>query len=79
MSAHFRQLKAPHPVRPNALRSFWILVAVAILATGSLSRSLTASPSPATGLAVAFSGLTALLAITLAVRVMTALSRARRS
>lgn len=79
MSVHFRQPKAPHPVRSNALRSFWILVAVAILATGSLSSSLTATPSPTTGLSVAVSGLIALVSFTLAVRVMVALSRARRN
>jgi hypothetical protein len=79
MSAHFRQPKAPHPVRPKALRSFWILVVVAVLAAGSLSSSLTATPSPTTGLRVAVSGLIALLAITLAIRVMMALGRARRS
>ena len=78
MSAHFRQPKAPHPVRPKALRSFWILVGVAVLAAGSLSSSLTATPSPTTGLRVAVSGLIALLALTLAIRVMMALSRARR-
>jgi hypothetical protein len=79
MSGHSRQPETPRPVRRNALRSFWILVGVAVLATGSLSSSVTASPSPATGLAVALSGLIALLAITLAVRVMMALGRARRS
>lgn len=75
MSAHSPQAQT---ARRNPLRSFWILVAVAVLATGSLSSSLTATPSPTTGLRVAASGLIALLAITLAVRVMIALSRARR-
>jgi len=79
MSGHSRQQEAPRPVQRNARRLFWILVVVTILATGSLSSALTASPSPAAGLAVALSGLIALLAITLTVRVMMALSRARRS
>ncbi len=78
MSSHSPQAKTAQPVHGKARRSFWVLVAVAILATGSLSRSLTAPPSPATGLALALSGLIALLAVSLAVRVMTALSRARR-
>ena len=79
MSGHSRQQETPRPVRRNARRSFWILVVVATLATGSLSSALSASPSPAAGLAVALSGLIALLAITLTVRVMMALSRAHRS
>ena len=75
MSAHTPQ--AP-TARRKPLRSFWILVGVAVLAAGSLSSSLTATPSPTTGLRVAVSGLIALVSLTLAVRVMIALGRGRR-
>ncbi len=79
MPSHPPQAQTAHPVRRKAQRSFWILLAVAVLATGSLSSSLTATPSPTTGLRVAVSGLITLVSVTLAVRVMIALSRARRS
>ena len=79
MHSHPPQAQAAHPVRRKAQRSFWILLAVAVLATGSLSSSLTATPSPTTGLRVAVSGLITLVSVTLAVRVMIALGRARRS
>ncbi len=75
MSAHSPQTQT---ARRNPLRSFWILVGVATLAAGSLTGSLAASPSPTTGLRVAVSGLIALVSLTLAIRIMVALSRARR-
>ena len=77
----------PGPSRPprvahldhhSAQRSFWFLVVVAILATGSLSSALAAPPSPLTGLRVAVSGLVLLASLTLATRVMIAAERARR-
>lgn len=65
------------PLR-RARRSFWALVAIAMLAAGSLSAGLGSSPGPATGMRVAFSGLILIAAIGLAARVMVALERARR-
>ena len=51
-------------------RTFWILVGVAVLATGWLSRSLTATPGPAAGMAVTLSGLVAVAAAGLALRIL---------
>ena len=78
MASHSPQAQTAHPVQRKAQRTFWILLAVTVLASGSLSSSLTATPSPTTGLRVAVSGLIALVSLTLAARVMIALSRARR-
>ncbi|MHB1290086.1 MAG: hypothetical protein ACYC3U_12465, partial [Georgenia sp.] len=59
-------------VQGRARRSFWILLAVAIVATGSLSSALSAAPSPAVGAWFAVSAIAALVSIGLAVRVMSA-------
>lgn len=59
-------------------RTFWVLVAVAVVATGSLSRALTADPGPATGVAVALAGLVALAAVGLALRILVVTGRAGR-
>ena len=59
-------------------RTFWVLVAVAVVATGSLSRALGAHPSPATGVAVALAGLVALAAVGMAVRILVVTGRAGR-
>lgn len=67
-----------NPVSRKANRSFWILVGVAVLATGALSKALMATPSPLTGIRVAASGLILLAAVALAARVMIALVRAQR-
>lgn len=58
-------------------RTFWVLVAVAVLATGSLSRALTAPPGGATGLAVALTGLVAVVAAGLALRILAVTGRPR--
>jgi len=63
----------------RARRSFWVLVAVAVLATGTLTRALTAEPSPLTGLGVLGSALVLMVAVGLAARVLLALERARRA
>lgn len=71
----------PHPARSafrRAYRSFWLLLAVAVLTTGALSSALAAPPSPFTGLRVAVNGLVLMSSMTLATRVMLALERARR-
>lgn len=78
MSDHACQTGAGRSTRRRAYLWFWILVAVAVLATGALSSALTATPSPLTGLRVAASGLILLGSLTLAARVMIALERARR-
>ena len=65
-------------VHRSAQRSFWLLVLVAVLATGSLNSAFRAVPSPLTGLRVAASGLVLIASLTLATRVMIAVERARR-
>lgn len=62
----------------RARRSFWGLVIVAALATGSLSVALKGHPGPSTGLQVAISGIVLVTTIALAARVMIALEQARR-
>ena len=59
-------------------RVFWVLVAVAVLSTGSLTSALARPPGAWTGLTVAASGVVLLLAATLASRVMLALEQQRR-
>lgn len=61
------------PARPSpsrARRSFWLLLAIAVLALGSLSDALASPPAPATGLRVAASGLLLLASTSLAARVL---------
>lgn len=63
---------------PHRLRfTFGILVAVAIVAVGVLGRALAWPASPATGLAVATSGLAAVVAGGLALRMLLVLDRDR--
>lgn len=78
MAAHAPQPRAGRSARQQAHHSFWILVAVTVLATGALSSALAAAPSPLTGLRVAASGLILVGSLTFAARVMIALERARR-
>lgn len=72
------QPQAQPPTTRKAYRSFWLLVAVAVLATGSLGTALAASPSPLTGTRVAASGLVVIAALSLATRIMIAVERAHR-
>ena len=67
-----------HTARRKATRSFWILVGVAVLATGALSSALMSAPGPLTGIRVAASGLILLASLSLATRVMIAVVRAQR-
>jgi hypothetical protein len=60
----------------RARRSFWILVAVSVLAVGALSDALAAPPAPTTGLRVAGSGLVLAATTALAARVLLALDSA---
>ena len=72
---------APPPVSAprRAVRSFWILGLLAVVAMGALSAALTAQPGPLTGLIVAGAGLVLVAALTLAARVLLALERARHA
>lgn len=56
-------------------RTFQALMAVAILATGALSKALTAEPGPATGLAVAGSALLLVASGALALRILVVVAR----
>ena len=62
----------------RARRSFWVLILIAVAATGSMSAALAARPDALTGLRVAVSGLVLVAAVTLAARIMVVLDRARR-
>lgn len=62
----------------RARRTFWILVAIAVLAAGWLSTALAATASSVTGLQVATSGLVLISAVVLAARVLAAVERPRR-
>ena len=66
------------PVRALRLahRWFWTLTAVAVLLVGALSNELAARPGPATGLAVAGTGILLALVVTQACRLMLAIGRA---
>ena len=57
--------------------TFAVLVTAAVVAVGVLGRALAWSASPATGLAVAASGLSAVVAGGLALRVLLVLDRHR--
>ena len=57
--------------------TFWLLVVIAVVATGMLTRALQWSAGPATGTAVATSGLVAVLAMAFAVRILVVTGRGR--
>lgn len=76
MSARSTGVRPPSAALRRAQRTFWVLLAVAILAAGFLSSSLAAPAGPVTGVRVAASGVVALTALALAARVMLALARA---
>jgi hypothetical protein len=78
VAARSPQPQPGRPTRRRALYSFWILVAVTVLAAGALSSALAAAPDPRTGLRVAASGLILLGSLTFATRVMIALERTRQ-
>jgi len=64
--------------RRRAIRSFWVLLAVAVVAAASLEMALKATASPATGVRVALSGIVLASALALDVRILAAIDRARR-
>ena len=70
---------AGSPSTARARRTFWVLLVVAVLATGALSTALRAEPSPAVGAMVAVSGAVLAVSLTLATRILLALDRARRA
>ena len=78
MFSHSPQPQSGRSYPRHVHRSFWLLVVLAVLATGSLSSALGAPPSPLTGVRVAISGLVLLFSLALATRVMIALARAHR-
>lgn len=63
----------------RARRSFWVLVIVSVLATGTLSDALSDAPAPTTGLRVAASGLVLAASLALAARILLAFDRARKT
>ena len=62
----------------RAVRSLWILVGIAVAASGSLSSALAAGTGARTGAWLAVSGLVLAVSVVLAARVFLALERARR-
>jgi hypothetical protein len=66
-------------LRTRAGRSFWLLLAIALLSAGALSSAFRSTPSPGTGLRVAGSGTILVVAVALEIRVMAAVERARRN
>jgi apolipoprotein N-acyltransferase len=56
----------------------WLLVVLAVFASGSLSAAVTAKAGALTGARVAASGVVLMACVVLAARVMFALERARR-
>jgi hypothetical protein len=63
----------------RARRAFWMLVAGAVLAAGSLTGALAAAAAPVTGLWTAASGTVLVVSLSLAVRILNFLDRARRA
>lgn len=63
------------PTLRRAKRAFWLLVAIAVVATGGLSRALAADPGFAAAAGVAVSGLTLAVVAALALRILACLSR----
>lgn len=62
----------------RAHRSFWMLLVVAVLATGALSSALAGPPGLLAGLSVAGSGVFLIVAVALAARILVVAERARR-
>jgi hypothetical protein len=63
----------------RAHRTFWVLVAVAVVAAGFLSSAARAHPGPFSAVRVAISGTALILSVALAGRVFVHLERARRA
>lgn len=59
-------------------RNFWLLVGIAIVATGFLFDALRSTPGPLTGAAVAVSGVVAVTTLALAARILVVLSPTRQ-
>lgn len=78
MSDNEEAASGSHNSRRRAVRSFWILFAVAVIAAASLEMALKATASPATGVRVALSGIVLASALTLDIRILTALDRAKQ-
>lgn len=61
------------PAQRRAVRAFWVLVLVAVAASGSVSAAVTAAPGALTALRFAVSVVVGIAATALAVRLMLAL------
>ncbi len=72
-------MKASSLTWRRAHRTFWLLVAVAVVAAGSLSSAAHAQAGPLTAVRVAISGTALILSLALAGRVFVHLERARRA
>ena len=59
----------------RARRAFWLLAVLAVIAVGTLSRSLTASPGAGTGVAVALSATVLAISLVLAARIPSRVDR----
>ncbi len=77
------------PIRPSphihattttgrARHRFWLMLTVAILAAGALSRAVSAAPGPLAGLGVAVSGVILLGSLAATTRIMIAFDHARK-
>ncbi len=78
MDLTFRRVASRAPVPParrRAVRTFWVLVVVAMAATGSVSAAVAAPPGALTAVRFAVSVVVGLGATALAVRIMLALGR----
>ncbi len=71
--------QAPPLAWRRAHRTFWVLVAVAVVAAGFLSSAAHAHPGLFTAVRVAVSGTVVILSVGLAGRVFVHLERARRA
>lgn len=60
---------------PRVLATFWVLVLVAVVGTGGLSKAAVASPGPAAGVAVAASSVVLVVATGLAARILVVVGR----
>jgi type VI protein secretion system component VasK len=71
--------QAPSSQWRRAHRTFWGLLAVAVIAAGSLSSAADAPPGPSTAVRVAISGAALIVSVALAGRVFVQLERVRRT
>lgn len=80
MTSHPRRAErqAAEAAVTRVRRNFWALVAAGVVAVGVMSQALSRPAGPATGAAVAVSGLAALACVTLAGRILVVTSQLGR-